>query len=311
MNNQKPFYKIIDEICNEKEINQKMLSYGWIRELKKNDKNRNIIGYQFDLNPSVAYEIVSDKFATFEVLNENNIPMIPHKMIFNPESRSLYYNEQFLEEVFNLLKSNNNQVVIKANDSCKGKDVHFCSNEQEIKEVVLKLFEENNATLSACPYIDIDYEYRLIYLYGEIIYAYKKKKPYVIGDGKQTIQQLIKEKFQNINLDICMNLNLNQIPEKGKEIIVSWKHNLNNGAEPVLIDEKDEFIDKIKEIAVKAGDAVNIKFASVDIALTSNKEILVMEINGNVCMNKFTEIIPNGYEIAKNIYSKAIDKMFE
>ena len=35
-----------------------------------------------------------------------------------------------------------------------------------------------------------------------------------------------------------------------------------------------------------------------------------MEINGSVCMNKFTELVENGYEIAKEIYSKAIDKMF-
>ena len=55
----------------------------------------------------------------------------------------------------------------------------------------------------------------------------------------------------------------------------------------------------------------HIKFASVDIAVTKNKEIFVMEINGSVCMNKFTEIIPDGYKIAKSIYSKAIDKMFE
>ena len=45
--------------------------------------------------------------------------------------------------------------------------------------------------------------------------------------------------------------------------------------------------------------------------MTEKKEVLVMEINGSVCMNKFVEIIPNGYEIAKSIYSKAVDKMFE
>ena len=36
-----------------------------------------------------------------------------------------------------------------------------------------------------------------------------------------------------------------------------------------------------------------------------------MEINASVCMNKFSEMIPNGYEISKGIYSRAIDKMFE
>ena len=36
-----------------------------------------------------------------------------------------------------------------------------------------------------------------------------------------------------------------------------------------------------------------------------------MEINGSVCMNKFITDAPNGKEIARKIYGKAIDKMFE
>jgi len=36
-----------------------------------------------------------------------------------------------------------------------------------------------------------------------------------------------------------------------------------------------------------------------------------MEINSNVCMNKFSEICEKGKEIEKEIFSKAIDKMFE
>ena len=312
MEKNKPFYKIINEICNEKNINQKLLSYGWIRELQKDNKCRNIIGYQFDLNPAAAYEIASDKFATYEILNANNIPTIQHKMIFNPKSRSLYYNEKFLTDAINLLKENNNKIVIKANDSCKGKDVYVCSTEEEIKSTIKKLFDENNATLSACPYIDIEYEYRLIYLCGEILYVYKKKKPYVIGNGVNTIKELIHIKFPNNIVDISKNVNLDEIPKQGKEVIISWKHNLSSGAEPIVIDEqKEEYIEEIKKIAVEAGNVMNVKFASIDIAFTSSKKILIMEINGSVCMNKFTEIIPDGYQIAKNIYSKAIDKMFE
>lgn len=36
-----------------------------------------------------------------------------------------------------------------------------------------------------------------------------------------------------------------------------------------------------------------------------------MEINGAVCMSKFIETVPNGRQIAKEIYEKAIDKMFD
>ena len=312
MESERPFFKILDEICAEKDISQKDISFGWITELKKNNVAKHIIGYQFDLNSAISYNIAGDKFATYEVLKSNDVPTIEHRMIFNPQTRSKYYKNKFLNEAKELLKQNGNEIVIKANDSCKGKDVFICMSDIEIEHIVEKLFEEKNDTLSACPYIDIEYEYRTVFLCGEILYIYKKKKPYVIGDGKSTLKELIIQKFtENNHIDFCRNLDFSMIPKENEEITISWKHNLSSGAEPIIIDENDEFIDKVREIAIKAGNAINIKFASVDVAVTKNKEIFVMEINGSVCMNKFTEIIPDGYKIAKSIYSKAIDKMFE
>lgn len=306
----KPFYKILDEICKEKNIKQKLLSYGWIRELKKGDKIHYLMRYQFDLNSAISYNIANDKFATFEVLKSNNIPTIEHRMIFNPKTRSMYYKNKFIENAKELLVKNDNKVVIKANDSSEGKDVYFCKNEQEIEEKINKLFNEKNDTLSACPYLDIDYEYRTIYLQGEIIYIYKKRKAYVTGDGIKNLKKLIKEKFSKYNIDLIRELDLGYIPKKGENITICWKHNLYNGAEAILIDESDEFVEEVKKVAISAGNAINISFASIDIAVTSDKKILVMEINGSVCMNKFVQTVENGYEIAKKIYSKAIDKMF-
>lgn len=37
MEQSKTFFKIIDELCKEKNIEQKLLSYGWIRELFKSN----------------------------------------------------------------------------------------------------------------------------------------------------------------------------------------------------------------------------------------------------------------------------------
>ncbi len=306
----KPFYAILDEICKEKNIEQNLLSYGWIRELKKNDRRHYVMRYQFDLNSAISYNIAGDKFATYEVLKANNVPTIEHRMIFNPKTRSMYYKNKFIESAKDLLIKNDNKIVIKANDSCEGKDVYFCTTEEEIEEKIRKLFIEKNDTLSACPYLDIDFEYRAIYLYGEIIYVYKKRKAYVIGDGTKKLDDLIKEKFSN-NIDLIRELDLEYIPQKGEEVTICWKHNLYNGAEPILIDETDEFVEEVKKLAASAGKATNMKFASIDIAVTSDKKVLVMEINKSVCMNKFAQMVPEGYKIAKEIYSKAIDKMFE
>ena len=297
------FYQIIDEICAEKNIEQKLFSYGWIRELRKNNYSNFIIDNRLNLNNINSFNIAGDKFATYEILKNNNIP-------FNPKTRSKYYKIKFIEEAEELLKENENKVVIKANNSYKGKDVYFCSNKKEIEEVINKLFENNCDTLSVCPYVEIKYEYRAIYLDGEILYVYKKKKPYIVGDGEKTISKLIEEKFlDEIEIDISRDIDLNSVPKKGEKVTISWKHNLSNGAEPILIDESDEFLNKVKEISIKSAKAININFASVDIAQTEDKKLVVMEINGTVCMNKFAKMIPNGYEIAKKIYTKAIEKL--
>lgn len=142
MEQPKVFFRIIDEICKEKDIEQKYLSYGWIRELKKDNKTHYIMRYQFDLNSSISFNIASDKFATYEVLKSNNIPTIEHKMIFNPETRSQYYAQDFINEAKKLLKNNDNKIVIKANNSCQGKDVYYCSTENDIELIINKLFEE-------------------------------------------------------------------------------------------------------------------------------------------------------------------------
>ena len=306
------FDSIIKDICTEKNIEQKDASYGWIKILKKDSKKRYIIGYTFELNSATSKIISKDKYATFEILKLNDIPIIEHRIIFNPSTLQMFYKPEFLDEAKKLF-DNNSKVIIKANDSSCGRDVYCCENELEMDRTIKKLFDENNDSLSACPYMDIKYEYRVIYLCGDILFLYKKVKPYVIGDGTKNVKELIKEKekYENIEIDVMNSLDLNYVPKIDEKITISWKHNLSNSAEPILIDESDKYIDEIKNIALKTGKALNISFASIDICLTNNDEILVMEVNSNVCMAKFTQKIPNGYNIVKNIYSKAIDKMFE
>ena len=308
---EKVFNKIINEICLEEGIEKKEISYGWILELKKDNKIHHIIGNKLDLNTEISFEIVNDKFATFEVLKNNNIPIIDHKMIFNPNTRSNYYKNSFIEEAKKLFK-NYKKVVVKANHSYQGKDVHICENELEVSNIIDRLFKQQNDTLSVCPYINIVYEYRCIYLDGEIIFVYKKEKPYVIGDGISSLNRLIerKELNENIKIELLKDLDLNIIKKKKKKIIISWKHNLSNGAIPLLVNADDEFIEKVKNIARQAGNVLNTRFVSIDISLTDDKNIYVMEVNGNVCLTKFVDLVPKGYKIAKEVYYKAINKMF-
>lgn len=312
MNDNKPFFKILDELCEEKGIKQEKISFGWIRKLTKNNESHSLVRYEFDLNSAVSYEIAKDKYATYAMLKNNSVPIIEHNVVFNPVSRSEYFDENFrLILELNLRKYG--KLVIKANDSCKGKDVYVFENVLDGIAIIEKLFKEGNPLVDICPYIDIKYEYRAVYLDGEIIYLYKKQKPSVIGDGVKTLEELIKEKEETVEMpiEIIPDLNLKYVPKENEQIIISWKHNLSSGAEAIKVDSSDENYDKIIELAVKAGKSIGIRFASVDVVLENETdELMIMEINGSVCMNKFSETVENGYEIAKEIYSKALDKMF-
>lgn len=314
MNIELPFYGLLDDICKEQNIEKKVLSYDWIIELKKDGKIHHIIDSGFDLNTNNAATIASDKYATYAILKENNIPTIEHRMIFSPYTRAEYYDEKLIDEAKALLDIYP-KIVVKANCSSKGVDVHMCTKKEEVDEWISRFFdEENKDTISACPYVNIEYEYRAVVLNGEVIFIYKKRKPFVIGDGHSTLGELVarKEEELEITYDLIKSLDLDRVPEEGEEVIVSWKHNLSGGAEPILIDDTESKIDYIKDIARKSAKALNITFATVDIARTPEDDILVMEVNSKVCMNKFmTYFGDEGYKMAKEIYIKALNEMFK
>lgn len=268
MDNNITSMKIIDEICKEKEIEETFLSFGWIRELKKNGKIRHIVRNSFDLNPTACREIVKDKYATYEVLKENEIPVLEYNIIFNSKMREGFGGdiEAKVEEYFNKY---NKKIVIKTSNSSEGKGVFLFEDKNEAVSKINELFNEKEASVTISPFEDIEHEYRTVYLDGEILCLYKKIK------SKDT-----------------------------------WKHNLANGALPAEVTDEDKLKNKVLEIAKNAGRAVNARFVTVDISKTVDGRLFVMEINGNVCMSKFAEKYPNGYEITKNIYEKAIDAMF-
>lgn len=306
MKEQGDFFKLIKEICDEKGINIRTASFGYITELEKSGKVKHMVGNSLELNSASSFKIASDKFATYAVLVQNDVPTIKYNMVFNPNTRSGYESKDMLKAML-WFDEYGGEVILKANESSEGKDVFFINNKEELRKKIIEEFSNNKDSVSICPFYNIDFEYRVIVLNETVLYCYKKKKPTVIGDGKSTLKELIAEAEIE---ETYNNLDLTYIPKANETIEVSWKHNLSQGAIPIT-DIDTEKKEKIFEIAQKASRAIGISFASVDIAELSTGELLVMEINSSVCMDKFSKIINNGRDIQKSIFSKAIDKMFE
>lgn len=300
------FYQLIYYICKEKNINLKQASFGYITELEKNGIKKHMVDECLELNSSSSSKIASDKFATYSVLVQNFVPTIKYNMVFNPKTRADYENKDMLKAMI-WFDEYEGKVILKANNSSEGKDVFFIDNKEKLKEKIIEEFKNGNNSVSICPFYNINFEYRTIFLDGEILCYYKKQKPYVIGNNKDSLRELISK--LDIN-EFYENLDLNYVPKQGEKVEIFWKHNLSQGAIATLeIDDKIK--EKLKNIAISAGKAIGIRFASIDIAELDTGEFLVIEINSVVCMNKFSKQVKNGLEIEKNIFSKAIDKMFD
>lgn len=306
------FHTLMRELCQEMGIEMEKLSYDWVLQLKKKGKIRHITGNRFDLNPEASGGIACDKYATYEVLKSQNVPVVEHVMLFNPAIRSRCVPEEgnSLKIVSEFLK--HGQLVVKPNSGCEGIGVSLCRTLKQTEMAIQKLFK-TSPSVSICPYYDIETEYRTFYLNGEVKLIYGKTKPFVVGDGKSTMGELI-EKLnlpdKGVVKDNLSHVDFDYVPMDNEKVEISWKHNLSGGATPKVL-EKSELYDNIANLAIQAGHAMNMNFATIDIIQTTDGNLYVLEVNSGVCGTIFINSIDGGYEIIKDIYRSALKELFK
>lgn len=91
-----------------------------------------------------------------------------------------------------------------------------------------------------------------------------------------------------------------------KERISDWRHNLDFGARPILL-EQGEAREACIAMAVQAANAIRIRFASIDIVRVAGSW-RVLEINSGVMMEVLGRHHP---ELVYTTYAAALDKVFE
>ena len=157
------FHVLIRDVCDEMGIKMEKLSYNWILQLTKDEKVRHITSSTFDLNPEASGIIANDKYATYTVLNSQNIPVVKHTMIFNPATRIGLIEDNGIWSIITTEFLKYGSLVVKPNSGCEGQGVYLCKTMKEVENAVEKLFKTQDS-ISVCPYYNIKTEYRTFYL---------------------------------------------------------------------------------------------------------------------------------------------------
>ncbi len=270
------FVRIIRELTEELGIETETYSNDWGFRLKKDGKTRYLVGYHFPLNRSSAKELCQDKSLTYDALRSAGVPAVPH--VFVPSVNAggdpdLEKWRPFLEELI----ETTGYAVVKDNYGTGGNRVFRYDNADE---AIAKIAELHKMIYGAAvsPWQEIREEYRVTMLMGEPqLVIRKERRSRILPDGTKQY--------------------------------VEWRHNLGLGAVAYRVTDP-EILEKVEEMAARAAEAVDMRFASVDI-IDTKEGLRVLEINAGVMMEHFAGQDEESFETAKAIYRKALLKSFE
>jgi glutathione synthase/RimK-type ligase-like ATP-grasp enzyme len=242
-------------------------------------------------------------------LKLGQVPVVEHTFFMSPVNIKYVGVSGNWSKLCKLLNFHR-KIVCKSNEGTGGNDVYLVSNQFELENAAHKIYSRSRS-MAVCPFYEIENEFRIVVLDEKIKLIYRKNIPFIVGDGISTLRQLLVAYLkENMECPVSFNIpdeDYLKVLNSGKKYYLHWKHNLGQGANPEIV-QNEELVERLSDLALRAAQAVNVHFASIDIIETNN-QYLVLEINSGVMMEHFSQLNNSNYQIAKRIYKEAIESM--
>jgi glutathione synthase/RimK-type ligase-like ATP-grasp enzyme len=312
LSSQRIFVDAVKRYCSDHGIAVEIRSQGWLIVMRRELKTHFTLGYDVGLNSAMAHRIANDKSATAEVLTLSGVACIPHTLFLNPKLNALIGAPASWQAMLRLLDENPKGVVVKPNEGTAGRDVCLAMSRPALELAVSRVFSAHPG-LAISPYVEIDEEVRVILIDEEAAIVYRKDRPAVTGDGKHSLLELaLAATPPERRLVVLPGLfadieraELDAVVPLGQRRVLNWRHNLDSGATPVMLDDGDTRRACVR-LAVAAAKAIGIRFASIDVVRVAG-DWRVLEINSGVMMEALSKRHP---ELVYATYSAALDKVF-
>tara|TARA_B100001758_G_scaffold247874_1_gene267978 strand:+ start:16374 stop:17387 length:1014 start_codon:yes stop_codon:yes gene_type:complete len=223
------------------------------------------IKYNRNFNTKTGLKNCNDKIKTNNLLVKHNIPM-PKSYIWN--------NSLTMKNNINSINHLKYPLVIKPNKGTQGYGVTTnIKNENQLTKVVNDLLQKTKNTMKNII-VEEHYtgdNYRVMVFNNEVMGIVKRDNPYVLGNGKSTLKNLIKNHKQSKHkiheIDIpyikSQNVDLDTVIPANEKIIVSKVNNYHNGAPIYNVPLTQVHPDNI-EMFKKAAQALNINLTGID-----------------------------------------------
>lgn len=312
-NSQRIFVDALKKYCAEREIAIDVKSDGWLIVMQRGAKRRCAFGYDVGLNSAVAHRIANDKAATAEVLQMAAVACVPHTLFLSPEMNEYVSRPGSWEAMLRLLAEYPQGIVVKPNEGTTGEQVFMVSTKPELELAASRIFS-SHPSLAISPRLNIDDEVRVVLLDGDPVAVYSKNRPSIMGDGNHSLLELALAATPVAQRSTVLpgmigdldKAALDAVLRLGQRRILNWRHNLDSGARPTLL-EQGKVREACVEIAIRAAKAIDIRFASIDV-IQVNGGWQILEINSGVMMEALSNLHP---DLVYAAYNSALDKVFQ
>jgi cyanophycin synthetase len=257
-----------------------LVMFGW------GSRQRRIQAAEIDATGAIAESIAQDKELTKKLLDAAGVP-VPHgRTVSDPEDAWLAAQEIGLP------------VVIKPKDGNQGKGVTVNVTTKEQLTAGFHAASEFRDEIMVERYLP-GHDYRLLVIGDKLVAAARRDPPQVVGDGKQTVRQLVEQvnrdprrgdghatsltkiRFDDIALGTLakQGLNADSVPAVGQRVVLRNNANLSTGGSAT--DVTDDVHPEVAARAIAAAHMVGLDICGVDLVCDSVLKP-IEELNGGI-----------------------------
>ena len=289
-----------------------------IKKCEKNDKNCQIKNYSYHFNTLESVKLVKNKVKTSSLLQKYNIPVPTYNVININDSLDFIIQSNEKSNIFFpiIIKPINGTFGIDVftnleNRDELGKTLSILKNKNKYNEMMFEEFIEGSV-------------YRIFVFNNKVIDVIKREKPYIIGNGYDSVEILINKRnkalvgegffeTKNIGYDYIekQGFTMRSIVPVHNKVYITNVINMHNGAilERINISSIPQ---KNIDLFLNVGKILNINcygldYISKDITIPYIKgKNVILEVNGTPDTEIHTKI--NNY--GNNFFKKIVKNIF-
>lgn len=293
----------------------------------KNGVVRSVRMYSLDLNHIASSDIARDKdYAKFFMM-KRGYRVAKGETIFSDEWAKAIKSKRTLPYAVEYAKKLGYPLIIKPNSKSQGVGVSLVWNSKELTSGLKEIFKGDRVAIIERYMPGRDY--RVVVLDQEIISAYERIALSVVGDGRNSILSLLKQKqkdFIKSGRDTKINFSdkriilklyrqgftFKSVLLKGQKVFLLDNANLSTGGDSV--DVTETINESFKKIAINLTRDMGLRIAGVDIMVTKgditkdvkNCSYFIIEINAAPGLDHYVTTGVKQKKIVEAMYLKVL-----